>query len=246
LRGSILAPSDILKRITERFTRAKETVQSLLDIQNERRRRVAELLTAWKSEGSGAKGADRTAVSSILVGQNRVTTDSRVLVREFFEAVESAAGNRLDRTGEAVAKALDRLRAETPVANEDPYSPEVAQALVGQLRSGTLGSPEFLGKLCDMLHEAAKIATETSPGAAAALDQATLGVDTKATLEALERAQSQQDATVQSLENLLRMLAEWANFQDVITLTKEIVDQQKTLEAKTKEATSPKGPKDKK
>lgn len=243
VRAIVLSPSEILKRITERLSRARDTVQSLLDIQLERKKRVAELIAALSAGdaaapagGAARQGVHRSSLTSILVGQNRVTTDSRVLTREFFESVESAASNRLDRTGEAVAAALDSLRISTPAAAEDPYSPEVAKALVERIRSGTLGSPEFLGKLAEMLHESARIATEHAPGAALGLDAAMLAFDTRPTLEALERTLALQDAAIQSLERLLGMLAEWSNFQDVITLTKEILDQQKTLEARTKEA----------
>lgn len=225
VRAVVLPQSDILKRITERFSRAKETVQSLLDLQNERRRRVNELLDAF----------DRPSISSVLVGQNRISIDSRALAREFFEGVESACGNKLDPIADAAFAELERLRGEIPASLEDPYAPEIAQTFISSIRSGSLGSPQQLSELADMLGEAVSIASDQSPNAAKSLDAALLAVDGGASRLALEKARSYQDASIQSLERLLGMLSKWANFQDVVTGWKELLDQQKSLRSKTKE-----------
>lgn len=232
VRAVVLSPADILKRITERFSRAKENVQSLLDIQNDRRRRVADLILAF----------DRPAVSSVLVGQNRISIDTKTLTREFFEGLESASGNRLDRIGEAVFTSLERFRSEMIAAHDDPFAPEIAKAIISAIRSGSLGSPELLGELSEMLSEAVAVASDSSPNAAKALDAALLSTDVATSVAALERARSYQDSTVQSLERLLGMLSKWANFQDVITLTKEIVEQQKGLRSRTKDTAQPSAP----
>lgn len=231
VRAAVMSPADILKRITERLSRAKESVQSILDIQNDRRRRIADLI----------EGFDRAGVSSVLLGQNRITIDGKSLARDFFESVESASGNRLDRIGEAAFDALERFRAETPAALEDPYAPEVARSLIHAIRSGALGSPELLGELGEMLAEAVAVASQHSPAAAKALDAAMLSTNASTSIASLETARAHQDAVVQSLERLLGMLSKWANFQDVITLTKEILEQQKGLRSKTKESAQPPG-----
>ncbi|MFN0206092.1 MAG: hypothetical protein ACKVS6_07225 [Planctomycetota bacterium] len=232
VRAVVLSHADILKRITERFSRAKENVQTLLDIQNDRRRRVADLILAF----------DRPAVSSVLVGQNRISIDTKTLTREFFEGLESAAGNRLDRIGEAVFLSLERFRSEMAAGHDDPFAPEIAKAIISAIRSGSLGSPELLGELSEMLSEAVAVASDSSPNAAKALDAALLSTDVATSLAALEKARGYQDATIQSLERLLGMLSKWANFQDVITLTKEIVEQQKGLRARTKDTAQPTAP----
>lgn len=229
VRATVLPQADILKRITERFSRAKDTVQSLLEMQNERRRRVNELMEAF----------DRPSISSVLVGQNRISIDSRALTREFFEGLESACGNRLDPIAEAAFAELERIRGDVPAALEDPYAPEVAQALVSAIRSGSLGSPQQLSELAEMLHEAFVISANASPEAAKALDAALLAVDGKTSREALEKARAHQDASIQSLEKLLGMLSKWANFQDVVSGWKELLDQQKSLRSKTRERAQP-------
>lgn len=229
VRANVLPQAEILKRITERFSRTKETVQTLLDMQNERRKRVSELMEAF----------DRPSISSVLVGQNRISIDSRALAREFFEGVESACGNRLDPIADAAFGELERLRGEIPTSFDDPYAPEIAQAFISAIRSGALGSPQQLSELAEMLSEAITVAAEASPSAARSLDTALLSVDGKGGQEALEKARAHQDQAIQSLERLLGMLSKWANFQDVVNGWKELLDQQKSLRAKTKDRAVP-------
>jgi len=234
VRAVVLAGGEILKRITERLSRTKDTVQSILNTQIERKRRVVELIEAL-SGSDNAPAADRPTITNVMVGQGRISTDARAMAREFFESTESIAGNKLDRTGEAVFAELERLRATMPSAADDPYHFELALALVTAVRSGTLGSPLILGKFADMLQEAAKLAGEHSPGVVKALDAAALATRGKDAVTSLETAVQKQDAAIQSLERLLALLSEWDNFQSVITATREIYDQQRSLNLRTKE-----------
>lgn len=232
VRATVMPASDIMKRITERFSRSRDTVQSLLDMQSERRRRVNDLMESF----------DRAAVSSVLVGQNRITIDSKALARDFFDGVESAAANRLDPIGEAATRELDRLRTEIASAMEDPFSTEVAQSLISAIRSGSLGSPQEISELAEMLAEAITVAAEASPAAGRALDAALLAVETSASVAELQKARNAQDVSVASLEKLLGLLSKWANFQDVVSGAKDLLDQQKSLRAKTKDRVQPTTP----
>ncbi len=234
VRAIVLAPSDVWKRMTERLSRSKETTQSLLAIQHERRRRVGELMDALgASDGSAA--SERPSIGAVLVGQNRVTTDGRMLVRDFFEALESIAANRLDRTSDAAFDALERFRSEEPSAENDPYAPVVARALVSAIRSGSLGAPEQIDKFANLLAEAGAIAADASPSAVKALDEAAVATSGPEILAALARAADRQEAVIASLEKILGYLSEWETFQGVLTATKDLVEQQKALNARTKE-----------
>ncbi|HKE00853.1 MAG TPA: hypothetical protein VKE69_07585, partial [Planctomycetota bacterium] len=233
VRAIVLGPAEIRSRLDARIARVKDTVEKLHALQVERRRRVNEILEALGSEGSPT--SERLSIAGVVAGQNRVTTDARSLAREMFEVFESVASNRLDRIGAPVSAALDDLRATMRVADEDPYHPEVARALVLAMRDGKLGAPEALSVLGDMLFEAAAIALESSPKASKELDAAAIALERAPAVAALEKARARQEATIESLEKLLTMLSEWDTFQTVVTATHEIVDQQRALLRRTKD-----------
>jgi hypothetical protein len=102
-------------------------------------------------------------------------------------------------------------------------------------RESASGTPSGLA---DRLLRIAGLALEVSeadaPAATAALARAQEASDPARLRAELGLAAESQKIVVDKLENLLEWLAEWDNYQSVLSLTRDILNGQKTLQERTK------------
>lgn len=225
VRVRIVTADDLLRRVQDRLARARLTTDGLADLQREKRTRVEELLESLKSD-SPLEGGDALALQSALAGQRRVQGDAEALTRELASITETVLYARLDEKAGPLLERLDRALATVA---DRRFHPEVWRALVAARQEAPVGSPGVAAHLVDILALALEISEEHATGAAAALDRAQSGVGMADVLDALVEAAELQTETLARLEDLLERLAEWDNFQSVLTLTRDILDRQKDL-----------------
>jgi len=90
-------------------------------------------------------------------------------------------------------------------------------------------------QLVSLLDLSLQISLGDASAAADALDEATRAVDLAGTHERLVETDRLQESSRARMEQLLGQLAEWDNFQSILTLTRDILNRQKALRDRTKE-----------
>ena len=248
LRVVVLPRVEILRKLNDSLTRVKEDVEGLGRLQRDQIERLRDLVGAV--EGDDQVGREAYSFVSASVGQGRVTGQARRIESDFLAVFETGAYNRLDRASEAAIEALERAdaslwegpangRGATAGRSGDGVAPtasERAGALLERRHAGEMGALEFIGKVLDMLEIAHEISDLLSPAAAEALERAATAADSGGVRERLATARTSQDAIVGAIDRLLVLLAEWDNYQAVVGMTREILERQKMLNARTKDS----------
>ncbi len=176
---------------------------------------------------SGDSGDEIFAAAT---GERRVEGDARSLSRDLCSALEGVLYARVDERGGPL---LDRIDAR--LADSDrTFDPEAWRSLADEERAAS-GTPSGLA---DRLLRIAGLALEVSevdvPAATAALARAQEASEPARLHSELNLAAENQKIVVDKLENLLEWLAEWDNYQSVLSLTRDILNGQKTLQERTK------------
>ncbi len=224
----IVAPEELLRLLQDQLGRTRVQANALADLQRARRLATEDLLAAHKGDAPLAAG-DVLALQAALTGQRRVESDAQALTRELCAVAETALYARLDEKAGAWLEALDReLRAQL----ERSFEPAAWQRFRAQTRGASAG---FAGYLLELVDLALAISEEDARAASAALDRAQGDPSMEGVREALVAARAAQDAALQRLESLLERLAEWDNFQSVVNLTRDILEQQKALRERTRQ-----------
>jgi len=225
----IVAPEELLRLLQDQLGRTRVQASALAELQRTRRQATEDLLAAHKGDAPLAAG-DALALQAALTGQRRVESDAQALTRELCAVAETALYARLDEKAGPWLEALDReLRAQL----ERSFEPAAWQRFRAETRGASAG---FAGYLLELVDLALAISEEDARAASAALDRAQGDPSMQAVREALVAARVAQDAALQRLEALLERLAEWDNFQSVVNLTRDILEQQKALRERTRQS----------
>ena len=101
------------------------------------------------------------------------------------------------------------------------------------LADGRLSAGGFAGNLVSLVDLALAIADDDAVAALESLDAAERALAHTERANAVEEAVGRQDATLTRIEALVAELAEWDNFQNVLQLTRDILNRQRTLRERT-------------
>lgn len=223
VRVRLLRADEMLRRVQDRLAAARADAASLAELQRERRQRVQDLLDG-PGDG-GLEAADERAVRSAINGQRRVRTDSQGLLRSLAAVAEMVLYARLDPKAEELLTTLDRVQS-TRV--ERAFEEEPWHELVAFRREETVGEGGFAAHLVDLVALGLDVEGGVTD-ALDALDRAELADAGPERQSALVDTIAIQTATLGRIEDLLDRLAEWDNFQSVLTLTRDLLERQKAV-----------------
>ncbi len=229
LHVRIVSPDEYLRRLQDRLGRARSTAAALSELQRGKLRRTEELIAGLESdELLAADSGDE--IFTAATGERRVEGDARALARELCSALEGVLYARIDdRAGPLLEKIDAKLATSDRI-----FDPAIWHDASIEERAAS-GTP---GGLADRLLAIAGVALEVSetaaPAATAALARAQQTKDLSKIHTELSAASDAEKAVVERIERLLEMLAEWDNYQSVLSLTHDILNGQKNLKERTK------------
>ena len=153
--------------------------------------------------------------ANLTNGLRRLHGDARSISRELAELTDNVIHARLEERG---ASLLAALVAATKEQTDRSFSPQIWRALATRddAKKGLTGR---LIRVTDDLIEPARSSAEL---ASRATDPATAQA-------AIADAVELEAQAIVKTEQLLAELAEWDNFQSVLSLTRDILNRQKSL-----------------
>jgi hypothetical protein len=191
---------------------------------------VLELVEAL-SPGGALAADDSLALHAAAVGQRRVQSDAATLTRDLAMAAQDVLYARLD---EKAGPMLELLDARSGTVADGAFHAEVWTELTAAFDRGELGAPVFAGNLVQLVARGLAVSEESALAAALELDRAQKASTVEDAAAALAAAHEHQAEALRRVELLLESLAEWDNFQNVLTLTRDILQRQKALRDRTR------------
>jgi hypothetical protein len=231
LRVRVVSADEFLRRVQDRLSRARLDVTSLGELIAERRSRTLELVASLESDQPGA-ALDLGEIGAAISGQRRVQGDARALARELASVAEDVVYSHLDDRSGALVEELARRTSEI---TDRGFRPELWQELAAQEAASSVGGAAFASRLVQIVGLALEISEGDAPGATEQLRAAESAGDLSLAHEALLEAGDLQAAALVKSERLLELLAEWDNFQSVLSLTRELLNRQKNLLERTRQ-----------
>jgi hypothetical protein len=230
LRVRVVSNDEFMRRLQDRLSRCQVSAAALSELVREKYRRVGDLLATLESDSpEGATGE----LSIALTGQRRVLGDARSLARELCSNAESVLYARIDERALAALDFLDeRLAGQKGRGFDAAPWRELGEAS----RANAIAGTGLAGKLVDIGTLALEISEDLAADATDQLSKACEAVDIAKAHEFLARAADRQKAMLARIDLLLERLAEWDNFQSVLSLTRDILNAQKGVSERTKAA----------
>lgn len=230
LRIRLISSDELMRIVQDRLARLRTQVSSLAELQREKRLRVEELLDTMQSD-SPLLGGDALSLQSALAGQRRVEGDATAIARELAGVAQTVLYARLDDKAGPLLEELDGSMAS---AEDQSFQSGAWRRLAASREAGLGAGAGLAGQLVDMVGSSLVIAEELAAGATEHLDRAQGAVQIAEIYDALQLAAETQVRTTEALESLLERLAEWDNYQSVLSLTRDILNRQKALRDRTK------------
>jgi hypothetical protein len=231
IRVRVVTPEELQRRLQDRLAQARIDALRLSDDQRAKRTRVEELLDALEGDGPLETG-DSLALAAALAGERRVLADAQALGRTLAAAAEDVLYARLDGKAAALLEFYDARAAH---ARDARFQAEPWRELARENAQGKLSGEGFASSLVALVALALEISEDHATQVVASLDAAEKAAARKAVAEQLEAALEHAGRVEKQLEVLLAELAEWDNFQNVLTLTRDILNRQKALRERTQQ-----------
>jgi len=231
LRARVVTPEELLRRMQDRLAQARLDALRLSDLQREKRQRVEELIDATEDDG-GQPSGEALALAAALSGQRRVFGDAQALARNLAAVSEDILYARLDEKAGALLNFYDARMAKV---SDLRFHAEPWRELAAASADGQLGAEGFAGNLVQLVALALEVSEDHARAAVTALDEAEKALDMSARMQALLRAEAHQSSSLARIEDLLEELAEWDNFQNILALTRDILNRQKALKERTQQ-----------
>jgi hypothetical protein len=225
VRVRVVSVEEFLRRVQDRLARLRQTASELEDLQRQKARRAQELVVSLESD-SPALGSSGSELNAVLAGQRRVEGDAEALARELASVTEGVLYARLD---EKAGGALEKLDLALQAARDKGFQTAAWRELVLASRRGELGAQGFAAQLVGLYDLAQQISTDDCRPASVALERAAQAVDLAEIHAALSEATGHQRNALGHIEELLGRLSEWDNFQSILSLTRDILNRQKSL-----------------
>jgi len=230
----IVSEGEKIRLLTERQIRLRRDIKRLLTQQEERRQRVAETL----SDVRGGDGDDALKEQTLLfleMGQNQLSTGFSTATREFASLFNEYLFNRIDKSTGAAALLARVLTLREAAAPSEFFSPSLYAPLGEELAGGAFGEMDVMERLFGMLHVSLQVSEELSPRAAGHLAAAVVAAESEAKTARLAQALEDQQRIVDLLRHLLERIAEWEDFQELLQMMRDVVDDQENLNKRTRE-----------
>jgi len=228
----VLSHEDYMRRVQDRLAGTRRHVSDLFDLQREKLQRTEELVDAFAIDGK-LDSAGRGDLSSLVSGTRRIEADATGILRELAGLTSDVLHARIDPDAIGQVEQLDRLMASSA---SSVFDAGLWDSLVTMHRAGRLGKAGFAGHLIELTGAGLDLSGGETRQAREALDLAfDLAGDASELGPALEDALVKQSQSLAAIEALLGRLAEWDNFQSVLSLTREVLERQRAVAESTKE-----------
>lgn len=232
VRVRVVSNDEFMRRVQDRLTRAQASATALLALARDKERRILEIQSVLESDAPEAKSL-ASDLSAALTGQRRVLGDARALARELAGAAEAVLYARVD---DRALAALDFLDARLAQSLARGYDAAPWRELAAASKTQGIAGSGLAGKLVDIVGIASDVAEDASSGAEAALQRAQSATEIARVHAEVQSAAAEQKRAVAKIEELLEKLAEWDNFQSVLGLARDILNGQRTLTERTRQA----------
>lgn len=230
VRVRIVSPDEYLRRLQDRLGRARTSARALGELQRAKERRTLEFLASLQSDAL-LPGDASDELFAAATGERRVEGDAGSLSRELCSALEGVLYARIDERAGPLLDRLDALLADS----DRIFDGEIWRSLAAEERAGA-GAPSGLtDRLLAIAALALEISEVDAPAATKALVRAQEATDLARIHAEIAAAEGSQKAVVLKVERLLEMLAEWDNYQSVLSLTRDILNGQRSLSDRTRE-----------
>ncbi len=218
--------------IGRHFRSLREEAEQALDLQNDRRARLTDLI-ASSPRPSAAVAQELTVVE---VGQGRIQSASERLLRGAMRAFDLHLWNRLDPSPNAAQAIAFYESWHRQHDDPQPFSPAFYRALQQQRQQGVIGAMEqSLDPILRMVSLADGLAGELSPPLLRRLAEAQVAGTAESLLASLQQALAMQDAITRSLQELLSKLDEWNDYQDLVQEARSLMEKQRDVQNRTQQ-----------
>ncbi len=233
VRVRIVTPDELLRRMQERLGKARLEAVRLSDLQQEKRSRVEDLLDA--AESGGLSLTDGASLVSAVSGQRRVLGDARALGRDLAAVCEDILYARIDDKAIPLLEFYDE---RVSGISDVRFHPQPWRDLAAAHRDGRLGAGGFASLLVELVDLDLEISEVHALAAAEALDRAEQSLETPTAADELVQAIEHMTTSLARMDDLLEKLAEWDNFQNILSLTRDILNRQRSLRERTEQLAS--------
>jgi len=232
LHVRVVSTEEFLRRTQDRLARVRLSVGELESLARDKGRRARELVASLESDAP-ERGAAASELAALHSGARRVEGDAQAIARELCSIAEAVLYARLDEEADSALMALDTALSTAPRSGSFPWD---AWRGFGRGSESGRGRATLAGQLAGLVDLGLTIDLDDARAAAKAAERAAQSVDIgeiHAALGEHVRLAEQLDGHVQ---DLLARLAEWDNFQSILSLTKDILNRQKALRERAKAA----------
>jgi hypothetical protein len=229
----VIGETDLLRRVSAHFRRIRENVEQNLKLLLDRTERLTDILD--ELDAGGALEKQKLSIAYVEVAQGRIRTAASRIHVELMRAFNFHLFNRMETSAHALT-VLELYKSFHEAATEaKSFFPEYYRDLAARRADGRLGTMDkALDPILAMTHGADRIAETLAPEALRLLATARVAESNKDAVTSLTEASTRQRHMIQEFEALLTRLDRWNEFQDVITNTRSLLDQQRDVKNRTK------------
>ncbi len=228
----IVDQAQLSAAIGRHFRSLREEAEQALDLQNDRRARLTDLM-ATSPRPSAATAQEITAIE---VGQGRIQTASERMLRGAMRAFDMHLWNRLDPSPALPAVVAFYEQWHKEHAEPEPFSPAFYRDLAKARQAGSIGALEqSLDPILRMTLLADSLASELSPPLLRKLAEAQVAASMESMQQGLQQALAMQDKVIASLQEMLSKLDEWNDYQDLVQEARSLIEKQRDVQSRTQQ-----------
>ncbi|MCA8954459.1 MAG: hypothetical protein KDC87_00205, partial [Planctomycetes bacterium] len=229
----VVGETELLRTVSSHFRRVREDVEQNLKLLGDRNERLKDILDAL--EGGKPLAQQQVPITYVEVAQGRVLGAVQRIHIELMRAFDFHLFNRLEPSVHANT-VLELYRTfHEAVTSAVRFHPAFYRDLEKRRRDGRLGAMDkALDPLLQMVQVADRVAEFLAPATMKLLAQSRVAPNSKSAVEALRKVDANQRTMLEALRQLEAYLRKWNEFQDVITHTRSILDQQREIQTRTK------------
>ena len=220
IRVRVVSPDEYLRRLQDRLARVRANIAELLTIESEKVSQAQALMTALDSEAlDESVSGDAAALAN---GLRRIYGDARSISRELAELTDSVIHARLEQRDTGLLAALVAASSEH---TDRSFAPDIWRSIATRddAKKG------LTGRLVRVTALAIEIAEDLIEPARVSAENASRATDSAAAQANIADTLELEGQALAKTEQLLAELAEWDNFQSVLSLTRDILNRQKSL-----------------
>ncbi len=220
----LVAEGEKTRKLADRQLRLKHAVAALRKNQSDKHAELQEI------HGAGAEGMiSSKELAATEVDQSRIGSRSRQLSRDFSEIVDEYIWNRLDTSPTAERVLLFRLAQLEQTQSAVRFEEQPLRALAAASEAGEFGQLDILGNLMSMLGLALDASEVHARAALQSLEKARITSDEASRPQHLAEALDHQVKFLETYDKLLEKMEEWEDFQEILELWRNLVDDQQDL-----------------